>query len=147
LTQRAPAARPRAARAQESPYRGPRRGAPRRYNPRSASARRGPPGPWRVLVLAGDRHGPLDVLPVGPRRRSAAEHLGSQGSRRPAPAMHRVRYGTCSWSEKSWVGAFYPPGTRPGDYLRHYAEHFDTVEADSSYYARPSASMVRGWYD
>src|SRR5262245_44527188 len=61
--------------------------------------------------------------------------------------MHTVRYGTCSWSEKSWVGAFYPPGTRPADCLRHYAQHFDTVEADSTYYAAPAVDMVRGWYD
>jgi uncharacterized protein YecE (DUF72 family) len=56
-----------------------------------------------------------------------------------------IRYGTCSWSEKSWVGSFYAPGTRPGDMLPAYASVFDTVEADSSYYHPPSFDLVRRW--
>lgn len=73
------------------------------------------------------------------------------GSGGPAPlaagagAAGSLRYGTSSWSEKSWVGPFYPPGTRPGDFLAHYAEHFDTVEADNTYYAVPAEPMVAGW--
>lgn len=59
--------------------------------------------------------------------------------------MGTLRYGTCSWSEKSWVGPFYPPGTKPGDFLTAYAEHFDCVEADVTYYRIPDARMVDGW--
>jgi uncharacterized protein YecE (DUF72 family) len=59
--------------------------------------------------------------------------------------MPSVRYGTCSWSEKSWVGPFYPPGTKAADYLRHYATQFDTVEIDSSYYACPPLERVQRW--
>lgn len=59
--------------------------------------------------------------------------------------MGAIRYGTSSWSEKGWVGPFYPPGTQPGDFLTHYAEVFDTVEADVTYYRVPSAAMVQGW--
>lgn len=61
--------------------------------------------------------------------------------------MGRFRYGTSSWSEKSWEGAFYPAGTAAGDYLRHYATQFDTVEADSTYYRIPPARMVDGWVE
>ena len=57
----------------------------------------------------------------------------------------RIRYGTSSWSEKSWVGAFYPPGTKPADFLTFYATEFDTVEADTTYYHIPSRELVRGW--
>ena len=57
----------------------------------------------------------------------------------------RPRYGTSSWSEKSWVGPFYPEGTQPGDYLRHYATVFDTVEADVTYYRVPDRRLVDGW--
>ncbi|HSH00481.1 MAG TPA: DUF72 domain-containing protein, partial [candidate division Zixibacteria bacterium] len=53
--------------------------------------------------------------------------------------------GTSSFSENSWVGPFYPRGTKPGDYLRHYATRFDTVEIDATYYAIPSARTVDGW--
>ena len=59
----------------------------------------------------------------------------------------RVRFGCSSFSSDDWVGPFYPPGTKPGDYLRHYAQQFDTVEIDATYYAIPRASVVDGWFD
>lgn len=57
----------------------------------------------------------------------------------------RFLYGTSSWSEKSWLGPFYPPGTKPGDYLAYYATQFATVEADTTYYRAPSRDLTRGW--
>jgi uncharacterized protein YecE (DUF72 family) len=57
----------------------------------------------------------------------------------------RFLYGTSSWSEKSWVGPFYPAGTKPADYLAFYATEFATVEADTTYYRVPAPSLVRGW--
>jgi uncharacterized protein YecE (DUF72 family) len=43
------------------------------------------------------------------------------------------------------VGAFYPPGTSAATYLARYAERFDTVELDTTFYAIPRASTVTGW--
>jgi len=57
----------------------------------------------------------------------------------------RFRFGTSSWSESSWVGPFYPEGTKPADFLSYYATRFDTVEADVTYYRVPGREMVRGW--
>jgi uncharacterized protein YecE (DUF72 family) len=54
-------------------------------------------------------------------------------------------HGTSSWSEKSWVGPFYPHGTKPADMLGFYATQFPTVEADTTYYRIPPREMVRGW--
>jgi len=59
--------------------------------------------------------------------------------------MGELLCGTSSWSEKSWVGPFYPEGTAPGDFLTHYATQFPAVEADVTYYRIPSPSMVAGW--
>ena len=56
-----------------------------------------------------------------------------------------IRWGTSSWSEKTWVGSFYPKGTPPGDFLSIYADTFDTVEADVTYYRIPDVRMVAGW--
>ncbi len=56
-----------------------------------------------------------------------------------------VHWGTSSWSEKSWVGPFYPKGTPAGEFLSHYARQFAAVEADNTYYRAPSATLVRGW--
>jgi uncharacterized protein YecE (DUF72 family) len=56
-----------------------------------------------------------------------------------------LRIGTSSWSSADWVGPFYPPGTRPADFLSIYAERFDTVECDATFYGIPTAKTVAGW--
>jgi len=56
-----------------------------------------------------------------------------------------LRLGTQGWNYAAWVGTFYPTGTRPQDFLRTYARAFDTVEVDSTFYAIPPSSTVRGW--
>ena len=62
--------------------------------------------------------------------------------------MGRIHAGTCSWTEKTMVGLWYPPGvTTPEQRLRYYAERFDTVEVDSSYYAIPQRSYAERWVE
>ncbi len=56
-----------------------------------------------------------------------------------------LRLGTQGWNYAAWVGPFYPDGTRAPDYLRTFSRAFDTVEVDSTFYAIPAASTVRGW--
>jgi uncharacterized protein YecE (DUF72 family) len=56
-----------------------------------------------------------------------------------------IRIGTQGWNYGAWVGPFYPDGTRAPDFLGLYARAFDTVEVDSTFYAVPPASTVRGW--
>lgn len=61
--------------------------------------------------------------------------------------MNAIRIGTTGWSYKDWVGPLYAPGTRQGDYLAAYAERFDVVEVDSTFYRTPSTSLVQRWTD
>ena len=56
-----------------------------------------------------------------------------------------VRIGTCSWADESLSKYFYPRGLPAGERLRYYAERFDTVEVDSTYYRLPVAEMVSRW--
>ena len=58
---------------------------------------------------------------------------------------HAIRIGCMGWSYEEWVGPFYPPGTSPSDYLERYAEQFDTVELDTTFYHIPRPSVVSGW--
>jgi uncharacterized protein YecE (DUF72 family) len=60
---------------------------------------------------------------------------------------HRIRLGTQGWNYAGWVGPFYPSGTRPRDFLKLYSRGLDTVEVDSTFYAIPAASTVRGWVE
>lgn len=54
--------------------------------------------------------------------------------------------GTQGFAFDDWVGPFYPPGTPKAAYLEAYAQHFATVEIDSTFYASPRASVVSGWH-
>ena len=58
-----------------------------------------------------------------------------------------VRIGTCSWADEALSKWFYPPKLPAKERLAWYAEHFDTVEVDSTFYRLPSESMVQGWAD
>ncbi len=63
-----------------------------------------------------------------------------------SPPLFRV--GTASWTDPTLIasGAFYPPDARSAEErLRFYAEHFDTVEVDSTYYALPAESNAVRW--
>jgi uncharacterized protein YecE (DUF72 family) len=68
--------------------------------------------------------------------------------------MGDVRIGTSGWSYPTdpgaWTGIFYPKasrgrGWRSVDELTFYAEHFDTVEVNSSFYHVPDARTTRSW--
>jgi uncharacterized protein YecE (DUF72 family) len=50
----------------------------------------------------------------------------------------QVRIGTSGYSFADWVGTVYPPGTKPGTFLSHYAKLFDSVEINATYYRTPS---------
>ncbi len=56
-----------------------------------------------------------------------------------------IRIGTCSWADEALSKWFYPPKLPAKERLAWYAEHFDTVEVDSTYYRLPTESMVQGW--
>lgn len=60
--------------------------------------------------------------------------------------MRDLHIGTSAFSAASWVGTFYPAGMKPADFLAYYSTKFNTVEIDSTYYATPSVSTVKGWY-
>ncbi len=66
-------------------------------------------------------------------------------SARAPAATPSLRLGTQGWNYPAWVGPFYPEGTRPADFLRTFARAFDVVEIDSTFYAIPPSSTVRGW--
>jgi uncharacterized protein YecE (DUF72 family) len=59
--------------------------------------------------------------------------------------MAVLRVGTCSWADEAMIKHWYPPGVPARERLRYYAEHFSTVEADSTYYRIPDLRTVEGW--
>ena len=59
--------------------------------------------------------------------------------------MAEVRIGTCSWADEALSKHWYPKGLPAGERLSYYAQHFDAVEVDSTYYRLPAEEMVRRW--
>ncbi len=58
------------------------------------------------------------------------------------------RVGTASWTDPTLVNSdlFYPPSVRSAEErLRFYAEQFNTVEVDSTYYALPAERNAKLW--
>jgi len=49
-------------------------------------------------------------------------------------AAHEILVGTSGYSFDDWVGPFYPPGMKSGEYLSYYARFFPVVEVNSTYY-------------
>jgi len=53
--------------------------------------------------------------------------------------------GTSGWSYPSWRPDFYPAGTKPNEFLGHYAERLPSVELNSTGYRIPAEDQFRRW--
>jgi uncharacterized protein YecE (DUF72 family) len=53
--------------------------------------------------------------------------------------------GTSSWADPGFVEYWYPKGLPAKERLSFYAERFDAVELNSSFYAIPATSTAEGW--
>jgi uncharacterized protein YecE (DUF72 family) len=56
-----------------------------------------------------------------------------------------VRIGCSGWSYQHWKGRFYPGRAPESGWLGLYAETFDTVEVNATFYRLPLRSTVAGW--
>ena len=61
--------------------------------------------------------------------------------------MERIRIGCSGWNYKHWRERFYPKGLPQRSWFAFYAEHFDTVEINNSFYRLPSAETFGKWRD
>ena len=57
----------------------------------------------------------------------------------------KILVGTASWSDPGFVERWYPKGMPAGERLGWYAQHFDMVEVNSTFYAVPDVRMVERW--
>jgi uncharacterized protein YecE (DUF72 family) len=61
--------------------------------------------------------------------------------------LDQLLLGSCSFTADGWEKTFYPPGLKKTAYLGYYAEQFNSVEVDATFYRIPSEKTVRGWYE
>jgi uncharacterized protein YecE (DUF72 family) len=56
-----------------------------------------------------------------------------------------VRVGCSGWQYRHWRAGFYPATLPASRWLEHYAQHFDTVEINNSFYRLPEALTFATW--
>ena len=62
------------------------------------------------------------------------------------PGSHALRIGCSGWNYAHWRnGVFYPPRLAARNWLRFYAEHYDTVEINTTFYRLPKRTSVERW--
>jgi uncharacterized protein YecE (DUF72 family) len=63
-----------------------------------------------------------------------------------APVRGSIRIGCSGWNYAAWKDEFYD-GEPARLWLRHYAEHFDTVEVNNTFYRLPLQTSVAKWVE
>ncbi|MBA2563865.1 MAG: DUF72 domain-containing protein [Gemmatimonadetes bacterium] len=58
-----------------------------------------------------------------------------------------MRVGTSGFAYPSWKPAFYPPDLPASRFLEYYAERFDAVELNNTFYRFPAEKGLRDWHD
>ncbi len=53
--------------------------------------------------------------------------------------------GCSGWFYWKWRGRFYPENLPTGEWFSHYADQFDTVEINASFYSWPTVANVKSW--
>jgi len=56
-----------------------------------------------------------------------------------------LRVGTSGWSYKEWRGSFYPEKMKEAEMLPYYAERFNAVELNNTFYRLPSETSFVQW--
>ena len=59
--------------------------------------------------------------------------------------LPRIHVGCSGWNYKSWRNTFYPASLPASEWLTYYAERFDTVEINNSFYRLPERSVFERW--
>jgi uncharacterized protein YecE (DUF72 family) len=57
----------------------------------------------------------------------------------------KILVGTASWSDPGFVEHWYPKKMAAGDRLPWYAQHFEMVEVNSTFYSAPDPRLVERW--
>jgi uncharacterized protein YecE (DUF72 family) len=57
-----------------------------------------------------------------------------------------IHIGCSGYYYNHWRGLFYPEDLPKKQWLVHYAQHFDTVEINNTFYRMPQENAVKNWY-
>lgn len=63
-----------------------------------------------------------------------------------AKAKCDIRIGTSGWYYDHWKKRFYPEHLPKSKWFPYYADHFDTVEINNTFYHLPKAQTLKNWH-
>ncbi|MBC6610334.1 DUF72 domain-containing protein [Hymenobacter sp. BT507] len=84
------------------------------------------------------------VFSLPPDHPATAAVLARTTATPPAPAVY---VGCPIWTNKAWLGSYFPAGIKDADYLHYYARQFNSIELNTTHYRIPDAPTVRRWRD
>lgn len=57
----------------------------------------------------------------------------------------KVYLGCAKWGRVEWVGKIYPPKTKEKDFLKHYVEHYNSIELNATHYKIYGETGTHNW--
>lgn len=57
----------------------------------------------------------------------------------------KVYLGCAKWGRTEWVGKIYPPKTKEKDFLKHYVQHYNSIELNATHYKLYGEPGIRKW--
>ncbi len=74
-----------------------------------------------------------------------ADHAATSRVLQRSPSQTKIYVGCAKWGRKDWIGKIYPAGTKESDFLAHYAQHFNSIELNASFYRMPGFKQTEAW--
>jgi uncharacterized protein YecE (DUF72 family) len=62
-----------------------------------------------------------------------------------AASKTRIYVGTSGWTYDDWAGRFYPSEVKGPERLSFYADRFNSVEINATFYRIPTKAMIAAW--
>jgi uncharacterized protein YecE (DUF72 family) len=57
----------------------------------------------------------------------------------------KVYLGCAKWGREEWVGKIYPPKTKEKDFLKHYVQHYNSIELNATHYKVYGEAGIKKW--
>ncbi len=78
-------------------------------------------------------------------RLPASSKINKQLLARYTPNALQVWVGLPIWSQKAWIGKIYPPKAQSKDFLKYYAQQFNSIELNTTHYRIPDKTTIEQW--
>jgi len=76
-----------------------------------------------------------------PEPKESVEYIKSL----PKASEMKIYIGAPAWGRKEWKGKIYPEKAKPDEFLKYYAESFNSIELNTSHYRTPEIEDIANW--